>query len=748
MKSRSLVRALPVIPLLLALWWHLSNRGLPTDDAANHAETSLRIAKQFVDHGLLSGVSALFNMRGWRPIVFPPLAVPFLLLTGNNVVAGCAAALLAIYCALTLYLYRLAYLLSGEPVAAAATCTFVLSMPMVISYSLVFFSESAWLLFCVACLYHLIVSGPFKSPGHAAAAGAWSGMMLAIRPVESILILAILLVFLGAPAIRSGVLEARSSLIVVGSCLVPATLLALSTWIRGITRIEIWGTCLLAVAVGMFAVGRPHRGFSSFVGALTSVCCLWWGGFMPAFYSWASVALDYAKTAQVSEMRSLEGVAQALQRQASQYGEVQLAGLAALVIYLIVSALLKRTNQATRTAAKPTVTPAWRLLYASSILVVLSAATYAGAGSDRRRSLVAIALFSVAVTVIAVRRSKVALTFVLGLIGVQVLVVGSVIAGTPVWAASNAFGVPAPHRTPDGNLDAARTLAHYVSHERSIAVYTLALFQANARIYEPNALKLACLQENCGFDVGYIWDAPGYDEAMARLRQAHFSYLLLDSFPEFAPSASREPYVHFALEMLRRMQAARVDTPGLRVIARFPIGGRDQTLFRLVPIGVSPASSANDARAVVSEQNANFPATNLNDGTDAAWGSLEGTSDVYAGVVLPSPLAVRQIQLRLFTPAGRAHLRDIRIVTADSESPRGPLWKFVRARLKGSQNFSSMVTVPLLPDDSVVAIEIDPKDAQWGPRSIWGFACLRSQGDLPNYLAVGSGVYVREVEFQ
>jgi hypothetical protein len=76
------------------------------------------------------------------------------------------------------------------------------------------------------------------------------------------------------------------------------------------------------------------------------------------------------------------------------------------------------------------------------------------------------------------------------------------------------------------------------------------------------------------------------------------------------------------------------------------------------------------------------------------------------------------------------------------------LWKFVRARLKGSQNFSSMVTVPLLPDDSVVAIEIDPKDAQWGPRSIWGFACLRSQGDLPNYLAVGSGVYVREVEFQ
>jgi hypothetical protein len=47
-----------------------------------------------------------------------------------------------------------------------------------------------------------------------------------------------------------------------------------------------------------------------------------------------------------------------------------------------------------------------------------------------------------------------------------------------------------------------------------------------------------------------------------------------------------------------------------------------------------------------------------------------------------------------------------------------------------------------------VVIEIDQKDPQWHSRLIWGFACLRSQGDTPNYLAEGSGVYVRELEVE
>ena len=741
MKARSLIAlVLLIIPIILVLLWHLSNHALPTDDAANHAETSLRIAKQFNQHGFFGGMAALLNTRGWRPIVFPPLAVPFLLLTGNDVIAACAASLLLIYAALMLYLYRLVRLWTEDPLIAAATTVAVLSMPVIASYALTFFSELAWLLFSVACLDHLLRSGPFKEPAQAAVAGFFGGLMIAVRPVESVVVLTVLLTFLAVPAIQSKALVLRSSLIVLGLFSMPALLLFLSAWVKGITRLEIWAACVVAVTAGVFLARRYGPSFVAFFAALTSVSCIWWAGFMPALLGWAHGVWGYSGTAQVSGMRSLGQITQTLLRQARDYGEVQLATLAGLAIYLIVSAILKvRRNRGPSDSRAAINTPVWLVLYASSILLVISAALYATGGSDRRRGLVALALFAASVIAIAGSRTRLALAAMFCLIGVQLMVFGNAIAGAPVWGTHNGFGIPIPHRGPDGNIDIARGLSRYISPGSAVAVYTLALYRLDARIYEPNALKLACLQMNCGFEVGYFWDAGQYDDVVTRLRQANFKYLLLDSFSEFAPTATHEPYVHFAVEMLRRMRAGGTDTPGLQVIARFQIGGRDQTLFRVL---------GNEPTVIATEQQEGFPIVNLNDGTAAAWGSLEGKNDVYAAIVLPSPRAIKEVRLRLFSPAGRPHLRDIRIVTADGEGPNGPLWQFVRARLKGSGLFASVITVPPLPDNSMVTIEIDHQDPHWRSRPIWGFACLRSQGDLPNYLTIGTGVYVRELKIQ
>src|SRR5215472_8689753 len=113
MKTRHLMAvAILIIPIIFVLLWHLSNNGLPNSDPANYAETALRIAKQFNQHGVITGMVAILNMRGWRPTAFPPLAVPFMLLTANDVVAACAATLLFIYIGLVFYLYRLARLCS------------------------------------------------------------------------------------------------------------------------------------------------------------------------------------------------------------------------------------------------------------------------------------------------------------------------------------------------------------------------------------------------------------------------------------------------------------------------------------------------------------------------------------------------------------------------------------------------------------------------------------------------------------
>jgi hypothetical protein len=304
-----------------------------------------------------------------------------------------------------------------------------------------------------------------------------------------------------------------------------------------------------------------------------------------------------------------------------------------------------------------------------------------------------------------------------------------------------------PQRGPDANVEAARVLARYVTPGSSVAIHTLAPIRFDGTVYEPAGLELACLQGDYGFDVGYLWDINDYDSGIARLRQVGFKYVLLDSFPETGPR-SRIPYFHFTAGLLQRAQAGGSDTPGLRVIARFQIGGRDQTLFRILPLAPNQAADVSGSRAIATDQQEGYPVSNLNDGTAAAWGSVEGDNDVYAAVVLPSPTAINEVRLMLFSPAGRPHLRNIRIVTADGEGANGPVWQFVRARLKGSDVFASVITVPPLPDNSIVTIELDHQDPHWRARPIWGFACLRSQGDLPNYLTAGRGVYVRELEIQ
>lgn len=752
MKARRLIAmAILVVPIIFVLLWHLCNHGLPNSDPANYAEISLRIAKNFSQHGLVSGMIAILDTRGWRPIAFPPLAVPFLLLTGNDVVAACAATLLAIYVGLVFYLYRLARLYSVDKLGTATACAFVLSAPAVAKYFLVFFSESAWLLCSVACVYHLLSGGPFKTTSHSAAAGLLGGLMLMLRPVESAIVLIVVLLFLTLPEIQAKRLAIRTCLITFGLFSIPIALLLISIRAKGITRFYIWAACLCTAALGALLARRINTAFVVFFGVLASMGCVWWAGFMPSLLEWVQVASAYSQMVDVTDMRSMGHIMQALRSQAADYGEIQIAVVVGLGIYLALSTLIRARSKKNHVDVHPAIAAPARLLsYACATMVVLFVALYSAGGSDPRRSLVAFALFATSVSVIAGTRSRLALAVVLCLTGLQFAVIGNTVAGIPRPSALTGLGpFPSPHRVSDGSLDAARALARYVSPGSNVAIYTLGTFQERVRIYDPAALKVACLQEDYGFDVGYLWNVADYDELITRLRQTNFRYLLLDSLTEVGSDVSRMPYIRLVAELQRRMQAGGGDTPGLRVIGRFQLGNRDQILFRVVPSSYDDSNLAAEfkgSRAIASDQQKDFSIFNLNDGTDAAWGSLEGNTDVYAGIVLPSPEAIQEVRLKLFTPNGRAHLRNIRIASADREGPRGPEWQFLRARLKGAGAFTNVITVPPLPDNSLVTIEIDRTDPQWHARPIWGFACQRSKGDLPNYLSAGTGVYLRELE--
>ncbi len=162
------------------------------------------------------------------------------------------------------------------------------------------------------------------------------------------------------------------------------------------------------------------------------------------------------------------------------------------------------------------------------------------------------------------------------------------------------------------------------------------------------------------------------------------------------------------------------------------------------------AASSRGARAIATNNQVNFPVSNLNDGTPQAWGAAEGMNDIYAAVVLPSPQAIQEFRISLFSPAQppRAHLRDLRVINADSEASE-PNWRVVRSRLSKDQPFSEKVTIPPSADGTVVLIEIDHSDPNWGSHKIWGFGCFTaSKGDARNYLTAGRGIYVRELQMK
>jgi hypothetical protein len=161
------------------------------------------------------------------------------------------------------------------------------------------------------------------------------------------------------------------------------------------------------------------------------------------------------------------------------------------------------------------------------------------------------------------------------------------------------------------------------------------------------------------------------------------------------------------------------------------------------------ASAASGSVALASNHQAGFEVANLNDGTLAPWGSAEGTDDTYIGIALPKPQPVRTIRIVAFSPAGRAHLRDISVVTMDTLKSGKPDWQIVRSRLLGNGPFSDKVTVTPVKDEAIVTLEIDPSDPKSGPHKVWGVACLsRSRGYSRNYLAAGTGIYLREIQMQ
>src|SRR4029077_10707609 len=98
--------------------------------------------------------------------------------------------------------------------------------------------------------------------------------------------------------------------------------------------------------------------------------------------------------------------------------------------------------------------------------------------------------------------------------------------------------------------------------------------------------------------------------------------------------------------------------------------------------------AANGSTPYVSSSQVGFPATKLNDGSLAAWGSKDGTDDVFAWIRLPKPVKASTIRILLFSPGGHARLRDFSIVARKTLHDTGLL---LQSRLRENEPFREKI---------------------------------------------------------
>jgi hypothetical protein len=578
------------VPLLLVGTWHVRNHAWPMDDAANYMATSYQEYLAFKLHGIWRGATGLIDIRGWRPILFPPLAVPFLALSGGNVIAAAMLTLLVAYFGFLSYAFALARRYVSAPYAAAATVA-VATLPAFATYALVFFSEMWWLCFSLAWLYHILASDDLRDRRHASLAGLFLSFSLMIRPAETAAITCLPAVYFLARFVRTsseGRRDRVGAIAAFGFLIASAGLLcasAFTTHFHRPTLLFIGGLLLIGLAYAQWRRRAPPDGAACFCVVVAGCSLFWWAGFMPALYSWVYTT-SFGEMAHALDNHQREGLLAIFGRVFAVYGGDQvilLAGLAAAVVFL-AGALPKFRGANSDTGRRIRDVG---VVGAGMLLPML--ALYALTGTtDPRRPIIAMAVVTLLLAILALAPGRFRAARAIVVCGIAAINAAGLIAAQAHLELPAGFVrafdlyIPPAHWQEDADPQLiARIRDLDISSSRKLAVYTLALFQASARIYEPAALELAAITAGRPASIGYLWDEGEYDAVLHRLSEQGYRFLLLDVYDGPRGWSSSAPYVAFTKRLLNVVEKGVPSPRGLCRVREFVLNGRGQVLFRI-----------------------------------------------------------------------------------------------------------------------------------------------------------------------
>ena len=177
------------VSIILSLW-HFNNHGLPQSDAITYLSDAYRHYINFYDKGFFIGLLDFYSNRGWRPQIFPYFSVPFWILFGKNPFIAIIGVSIFFNSLLIFYVYKLLGL-SLNPFSSAICSVIIITYPLIFNYYLTFFSELAYMPIFLATIYHLHKTHYFSNIRHSVIAALFSALLIAIRPAESIIFLAL-----------------------------------------------------------------------------------------------------------------------------------------------------------------------------------------------------------------------------------------------------------------------------------------------------------------------------------------------------------------------------------------------------------------------------------------------------------------------------------------------------------------------------------------------------------------------------
>jgi hypothetical protein len=368
-----------------------------------------------------------------------------------------------------------------------------------------------------------------------------------------------------------------------------AAALIASAFVAGLDRDKLLVIGETAIILWLLALRGKLGGFSIFCGTM-GVCVLgWWAGFMPALYGWVYTT-SFGPMAHATALFQGASLWTKLYETFSVYFGWQSLVIAGLGCAMILWHWQGRpiNSGPDDGSASPIELGALAAFMLAPLLIV-----YAMTGTtDSRRAIVGVAAALLTVAIAALRtgaaqRVRTTIVLVAAAINGFALVIATLPGLAVPSAMTDAFKLylPAAHLTPDADpalisaLDAAG-----VPPTSNVAVYTLALFYAQARVYEPAELELAAQVDGQGsYQIGYLWDEGDYAGVLHRLYAMNYRYLVLDLYPGPGWPVAQNPYVEFTTHLLGIYKNGAGISPGLKRMQTLQLGGRAHELFEIEP---------------------------------------------------------------------------------------------------------------------------------------------------------------------